>query len=170
MLIIWKWEVIVHSESDGESESVTTQEDTIQSSDPVDSLQSEPITAHSVVFKVIGCTKEPNYQQVLKEARGLIQSGNNVPIKVVHETDNPYNAKAIAFTCFVGGKWQRIGYIVNEILDDVHTAFNDILKVEFAWIKFITDWSRSGPGFFAGVRITRQGRWTPAVMRASSTR
>ena len=31
------------------------------------------------------------------------------------------------------------------------------MSVEFASVRYITDWSRSGPGFFAGIRIEKRG-------------
>ena len=66
---------------------------------------------------------------------------------------------AICFSSFVDNKWQRIGYVVNEILHDVDEAIkkNLITSVKFAWIKFITHRTRSGLGFFAGVAITKTG-------------
>ena len=38
---------------------------------------------------------------------------------------------------------------MSELLEDVHDAINagSIISVQFAWIRYITDWSRSGPGF-----------------------
>ena len=39
----------------------------------------------------------------------------------------------------INGKWQRIGYVVRDVLDDVHLTMGDgdIVKIEFAWIKYL---------------------------------
>jgi len=50
------------------------------------------------------------------------QNGANVSVKIEPEPTNPYDSKAICFKCFVGGLWCRIGYIVREVLDEVHEA------------------------------------------------
>ena len=51
-----------------------------------------------------------------------MEEGGNVPVKIEHERDNPYDSKAIAFKCQLDNKWQRIGYVVRECLDHVHEA------------------------------------------------
>ena len=65
------------------------------------------------------------------------------------EPYNPFDCNAIAFQCKIYGKWKRIGYVVSEILREVHTAI-EIVRVEFARVKYISDLTRSGPGVFAG--------------------
>ena len=62
----------------------------------------------------------------------------------------------IAFVCSIDGKWSRIGYVVKEVADKVHEAIRDnkIISVKFAWIKYITNWPNSGPGYFTGISIT----------------
>ena len=32
--------------------------------------------------------------------------------------------------------------------------------IRFAWIKYITDWFRSGPGFFAAINTSKRGDWS----------
>ena len=88
--------------------------------------------------------------------RDTLEQGHEVPILLAPE---PTNSRAIAFMCMVNGKWHRVGYVVNEILDEVHQALSrgEVVKVKFA-VKYISDWSRSGPGFFAGVDVTKHGR------------
>ena len=65
-----------------------------------------------------------------------------------------------------------MGYIVNEILDYVHLAISrsEIVSVELSWIKYISDWTRSGPGIFAGIKVTKQGSWPHSVVKVASTR
>ncbi len=131
-----------------------------------------PVPTRTVVFKVIGCTKEPQYQYILEKCRDLLGEGHSVCVKLSPEPDNLFDPKAIAFLCEVDKKAQRIGYVVKEVQDAVHAALiaNDITNVSFKWIKYITDWYRCGPGFFAGVYVTKRGAWPSVVVRAQSTR
>lgn len=85
-----------------------------------------------------------------------------MPVTIEPESTNPYDSKAICFKCEVGGKWCRIGYIVRELLDEVHETLREdkILYIKFAWVKYLLHWTRSGPGFYAGVYIARHGEWS----------
>ena len=56
------------------------------------------------------------YQTALRGARDNRLSGCNVPVKLVHEASNPYDSRAVAFKCELGGKWYSIGYVVSELL------------------------------------------------------
>ena len=49
------------------------------------------------------------------------------------------------FECKLEDKWQKSGYVVKDILDEVHSAIdsNLVVEVKFQWVKYITD---SGPG------------------------
>ena len=91
---------------------------------------SDPVVQF-VTFKCIGATKSADQPAALKSVWELMQDENKVLVKLDPEPNNPYDAKAIAFICFVDGKWQRIGYIVREVLGDVHRAMKDgdIVKV-----------------------------------------
>jgi len=62
--------------------------------------------------------------------------------------------------------WQRIGYVVSEITDEVHRAINDgkILDVSFDYIKYNVYFST--PGWYAGIRITLNGEWSLKVQRS----
>ena len=59
---------------------------------------------------------------------------------------------------------------VKEILPYVHTALdgNEIVRMKFAWIKYITDWFRSGPVFW--LVSAKKGHWPYPVVRAASRR
>ena len=54
-----------------------------------------------------------------------LSQGEQVPVKLVPEPGNQYDAKAISFVCTIDGKWCRIGYIVGEALDHVHAALEE---------------------------------------------
>ena len=78
----------------------------------------------------------------------------------MHEHSNPRDSRELAFVCQIEGEHCTIGYVVSELVEEVHSA-NDsggILSMEFAWVRYIIDWSRSGPGFFAGINIEKRGR------------
>lgn len=84
--------------------------------------------------------------QVPRVANSLLLKGETVPVRLTSEPGNPINSKAIALECEIDGQWGRIGYFLNEVLEDVHKAINnkEITGVSFKWIKFITDWYKSG--------------------------
>lgn len=44
------------------------------------------------------------------------------------------------------------------------------VSIEFEWIKYVCSWTKSGPGWFAGIKITRIGRWSDTVMKCSSSK
>ena len=127
---------------------------------------------HTVTFKCIGAVRDAQSQMILSRVRDIMEEGTTVPVRIVHEHDNPYDSKAIAFTYQLDNKWQRIGYIVRECLDHVHEAMasNKIVSVTFSWVKYLVRWSRCGPGYYAGIDITIQGEWPSEVVRCASTR
>jgi len=131
-----------------------------------DKLEKE----HTVTFKCIGCTHDTVAQDTLRFASQLLDAGTLVPVDIYPEPNNPYDRRAIAFKCWVNDKWTRIGYIVHEILDDVHDArrCNQITNIRFAWVKYLVCWSR--PGYYAGVKITKRGNWSARVCAYASTR
>ena len=88
-------------------------------SDPEDSVEFIP---HSLIFKCIGNTKSQDYQTALREARDILSGDGTVTVKLVHEPRNPCDARALAFMCELNGKFHRIGYVVRELLEEVHAA------------------------------------------------
>lgn len=90
-------------------------------------------------------------------------------VKLKKEPNNPIDFKAIVFVCDVTGTWERIGYVVQEVLDEVHKAMDDglILKVQFEWIKYIIHFKN--PGWYTGIKVTRNGEWSQTVLRSRST-
>ena len=85
----------------------------------------------------------------------LLREGSEVQVKLFSEPENQYDSKAITFKCNVDGNWVRIGYVVREALDLLHSvlAAKKIISVKFAWVKFMVEWVHSGPGFYAGINI-----------------
>ena len=82
------------------------------------------------------------------------------------EPDNQYDSKAIAFMCKLDNSWERIGYVVQEALDEVHEAIRNkkILGVSFDYIKYIVHFKN--PGWYTGIKITRNGEWSQKVLRS----
>ena len=164
VLIVWKWSW----EDDGEAEATTQSEP----EDHSESLSSDAETdTHSLVFKCMGSNKEVRYQETLKKAAELQDKGESVPVRVHPEPDNPVDSKAIAFECQINNEWKVIGYVVREALPAVHKALADkvIADVSIEWIRYIVHWSRSSPGWYAGVRITKQGIWPKETISCAST-
>lgn len=155
-------------DKDGEN----LEEDELEPEGSDNDVFSSSLVTHTVVFKCIGVTQEKAYQTTLLEANSLLQNGEDVPVCLTPEPNNPHDSQAIAFECQLKDKKWKIGYIVHEALEETHKALNygDILNVHFGWIKYITDWVMSGPGFFARIKISKQGDWPASIVHCSSTR
>ena len=92
-----------------------------------------------------------------------------VKVELRPEPNNPWDAQAIAFFCELDSKWHRIGYVVKECVQSVHNALS-MHQIEFKWVKYIVHWSKSGPGWYAGIRITKKGGyWPNIVVKSGST-
>ena len=110
-------------------------------------------------------------QSTLRQACDRMLMGWSVPVRMRPEPTNVADSRAIVFECELDGKWERIGYVVKEILDQVHTALSAhlIMAVKFKYIKYVTHWTRSGPGYFAAIEVTKFGPWDHHVKLCSST-
>ena len=93
-------------------------------SDESDYDEGDPDLAqtHIVTFKCIGTTHHSDAQDALQLAEQIIKEERNVLVKFEPEPDNQYGVRAITFLCFINDKCCRIGYVVKEALDDVHSA------------------------------------------------
>ena len=127
-----------------------------------------PEITHSVVFKCIGAHKEI---EVLALASKNIDIGKKVSVKLKPEPDNPYDNRAIAFICQTeeNAEWKRIGYVVREAADEVLAVLNanKILSITFDWIKYIVHFKNRG--WYAGIKITRNGEWSQQVLQSRAT-
>ena len=171
--VAWKWTWKDHSVSPPPCPSIpTSPQDSPQHSPNNDETEVGADCYHVVKFKCIGARKDEGSQTVLK-ALAQLEKGelDKIEVKMVPEPDNPVDAKAIAFVTFWDGKWQRIGYVVSEALDDVHLAMinKQIINVCFDWVKFRINWIRSGIGYYAAINVMKQGKWSPTVCRSAST-
>ena len=163
--VIWRW---------SESECKSNKEDDIPQSptgivdyESVEEVEEEIVKStcadseveHFVVFKCIGSTKEHKYQEVLAESALLKRNNKKPKVRIRAEPMNPFDSNAIAVECFVNSNWEHVGYLVREVLDSVHQVLQDNapVSVELEWVKFITHWSKSCPGWYCGIKITRKG-------------
>ena len=148
VFIIWKWlwaeqeqEDVVSDCSEEKDSIIVIPETPLTSEDDADMdtdndgsvAEALQDTFHTVTFKCIDSTKEHNYQEVLASVALVRRQGGNVAVRLEPEPTNPVDSKAIAFQCKVNGTWSTIGYVVSEILDEVHQALstNCITDVEF---------------------------------------
>lgn len=181
VFVAWQWEWLPDSQPGSESESEEdsssvqplthsrTPSDVGSGSEDQEEVQD---VAHTVTFKCIGASRELQTQEILAKVAKLLDRGDIVSVDLFPEPENKYDSNAIAFKCLVDGSWHRIGYVVREALLYVHDAMKkqQILSVKFAWVKYIINWSRSGPGFYAGINITKSGDWHTTILQCASTR
>ena len=82
------------------------------------------------------------------------------------------DSRAIAFVSTVNNVQYTIGYAVREVLDELHDAIKlkQILDVKFAWVKYLVQWTKTGPGYYCGINITKKGEWSQNATRYQSTR
>ena len=168
VLIVWEWELYNYDE---ETEDETTAEEEEESSEDEVETESAVSSSHKLTFKCIGVTRAVEHRSTLRVVRDLMAEGRSVPVQLVHEPSNPRDSRALAFVCCINGERHTIGYVVSQLVE-VHSAIDSgsVTSVEFAWVRYITDWSRSGPGFFAGIGIEKRGRWSDTAERYASTR
>lgn len=175
MFVMWNWAWLEEMSSSNDDSSVcsnnvnVTEELQDTSDDDTREACAIPPITHSVVFKCIGNLKEHRYQELLALAKKKINEGVSVQVNIKKEPNNPMDSRAISFVCDVTGSWERIGYVVQEALNEIHKAMDDnlILKVQFDWIKYIVHFKN--PGWYTGIKITRSGEWSQTVLRSRST-
>lgn len=176
--IIWQWlwvgdvDHVSESSEDIRALSPSLESSSARSSRHSSNNSNQQIGLHSIIFKCIGCIHARQRQDVLEEVSELLSKNEEVPVNIHPEPENKQDSQAIAFKCYLRDSWHVIGYIVREALDDVHDAIrnNFITEVKFAWAKYVINWPRSGHGFYAGITITRKGRWSNEVCRSRSTK
>lgn len=161
---MWEWSWVNQRDTSSDSESSTAS----LSSSP--SSSSDAACLHTVTFKCIGSVKNLAYQNALAQVSRHLSKGQTVPVKLLPEPLNPVDTQAVAFVCELNGEWKQIGYVVREALNDVNERLKKQLIVDtrFNWVKYITSWKRSGPGWYAGIDVTVKGQWSAAVRSAAS--
>ena len=63
----------------------------------------------------------------------------------------------------------QVGYVIRELTEEVHEALskNEIVNVEFE-IRYMFKGFASGPGFYAGIQVMRNGKWSTLAMAKAS--
>ncbi len=118
---------------------------------PASNIMDKTEAVHTVTFKCIGAARAQSYQDMLLRVRDLMEA---VLVQLKPEPNNPRDKRAIAFQCNIEDKWHTVGYVIRELLEEVHQVIqaNLITEVKFKWIKFIfSRWPNSIHGFYAGI-------------------
>ena len=127
--LVWKWGW--SNSCDSQPSPYVSDSECDQQSTESDVCASELEVYDTVRFKVIGVTRDSEYQQALEKANELICAKNDVNVAFMNLTiqliQGQYN--------LCDGKWHKIGY---EALDDVHVALSSN-AVKIAWLKFRID-------------------------------
>ena len=125
--LIWSWDWMSSSPPHEETSSWHEADNFTGSDiahDDTTEEEEEP-SLYTVRFKCIGATRDRGHQSSLEKANELMLTGKDVSVDLFFEPTNPVDAKAIAFKCLLDdNKWHRIGYVVKEALDDVHSALD----------------------------------------------
>lgn len=177
--VLWKWKLNDDYFIDEESQCICEDETTLSQHTPEEeedttackSDEEKNIGNHTVTFKCIGANKSADSQQCLKRVSELLASGIDVIVDIYPEPENAFDSRAIAFKAYVDNKLHTIGYVVREATEAVHDGITkkEITNVKFAWARYLLSWSRSGPGYYAGIDITIRGRWPVSVVQCAST-
>ena len=92
----------------------------------------------------------------MKEIRDRRELGEDFVVKLIPEPENVADSRAIRFGVNIDGTWRTIGYVVREIVEEIHSAIetNSIVSTEFAWVKYKL-WKKA-PGYYVAVTITNK--------------
>lgn len=175
--VIWGWNSANASgdkaaEDSDKIETSVTETLSDNESDTTISDEDEAIMTHTVTFKCIGASKSADAQQALRKVSEKLRLHQHVSVDIFPEPDNPFDSRAIAFKALIDHHWYTVGYVVREAVEHVHGMLesNKIESVNFSWAKYMVTWSRSGPGYYAGINIRVKGKWPAEVVHCASTR
>lgn len=158
----WNWD------EGGESDETNDGDEDSEATVDEEDSDGNTSTTHTVTFKCMGANCHSSHQTALEH----VAAAQEVPVRLFPEPDNPEDSNAIAFQCCIAGDWRRIGYVVKEAVTEVHESLESgtIIAVKFAWTKFLLCWSKSGPGYYAGINISKQGNWSKDIVHCRSTK
>lgn len=176
VLVVWEWEwTCIDEESNQQSEiedeyceeqrNPYLHSDTETADSDVGVPENLPAVTHTVTFKCVGSVHDFKKQLVLSKISRLLMEKKAVEVRIRPEPNNQFDAKAICFECLIDQKWEIIGYIVRECLDEVHKALKE-RSVKIPWAKYLVC---SSTGFYTGINVTRSGEWYQVVVRSQST-
>ncbi len=164
VFVVWNWNILLPDISPSMSTTNSTAAAADVDHQGIDDVNDQ----EGVVFKCIGSAKEEQYQKHLAEVNRLRSQGIPIEVRVLHEASNRYDSRAIAVQVFLDSKWNRIGYLVREVLESVHRAMHEdkIVSVKLDWTKFLLHWR--SPGWYCGIKIIKRGRWGDIVHKFQS--
>lgn len=152
VFVIWTWDWMEPSDDDSDStrESAVNSPELFSNADDeihteeTETIDKNPILTHTVTFKCIGSSRDPDCQECLAKAANIIRCGEHVDVKLRPEPTNEYDAKAIEFIIRLDNQWRRIGYVIKEVLDAVHDAIGKqqlATPLEQVWSRMV-HWHR----------------------------
>ena len=105
VLVIWEWNWMAGEKTQESDTSRSPSEAEILSSDAEEDRNQPALTTvtHTVTFKVIGCTREQVYQEILRNVRDTLEQGHDVPILLTPEATNSVDSKAIKNCIYMYG-------------------------------------------------------------------
>ena len=121
---------------------------------------------HALTFKCTGTIKEERYQEILVAANLQRRNGEEVHVRRTPEPTNCYDSEAIACKTSTSTDSENNEKELAIWSVKLHRTYmkqfrsNSILSLQFDWIRFITHWSRSKPGWYYRIRISRVGSWS----------
>lgn len=169
LLIVWDGEIEQMSDDrDSDSTSNNSTNAPLSPAPSTGNIDSDT-DQQTVTFKVIGVMRDQDIQTLLREIIDRREKGDTIAVKIIAEPDNLFDSRAVSFKASVDGEWKTIGYVVREIVEEIHSAIDSdsIIRTEFAWVRYKL-WKKA-PGYYAAVDITRTGQWPSAVHRVRST-
>ena len=114
VMVVWEWEWTNIDEessehSEAQEEYCKEQQNPYLHSDSETSdsdVEDVPAVRHTVTFKCIGSVHDFEKQLVLSKISKLLWEKKQAEERIRPEQENPFDANAICFECFIDQKWQ----------------------------------------------------------------
>jgi len=108
VFVIWEWiwldEIDCVSETSSEAiRELTASIDSVIGSE-ISMGSPEPSVFHTITFKCIGCTRDPDSQKALQETSQRLAKEETVMVQLQCEPENKFDSQAIAFQCYVSNQ------------------------------------------------------------------
>lgn len=116
---------------------------------------------HTEYFAIKGAAWEERYQRALRHCSNVKAKKEDIPIRVLPESDNVTDKNAHKFEAFQDGKWAILGYCELAKLPKLIKALKNkeiqsiaITNIRRTWVPMISSFS-----FSAGLHIVKCGAW-----------
>ena len=116
VFVLWKWDQIQVERDESDYERTSHKYDDEEKSSEEEHTEDCPESLFMIISKCIGTTKEHRYQETLAEVALSRRNELDVEFRISPEPTNPFDARAIAFKCFLNNRWERVGYMVTDVL------------------------------------------------------